>query len=54
MISERVVVDGKRALVVYLNKDMSPADSKDKAALVKLFFNDGTIGFAVKQDDDND
>jgi len=46
----RTEIDGRKATVAYLTKDMNPAEQKD-AELIKIVFDDGEIRFAVPSED---
>lgn len=50
---ERTTIDGKPATVAYLKGDMTPA-SKEDHTHVKVIFDDGTVVFATRKEQDND
>ena len=43
MIRERKIVSGKPATVIYLHADLSPADSKAVADVIKVLFDTGKV-----------
>jgi len=45
---EQQIIDGKKAMVAYINADLKPVD-KDKATLVKAIFDDGTVVFLTPE-----
>jgi hypothetical protein len=57
LMIERTKVEGREAMVAYMDEDWNPVDDKADAALIKIIFDDGEIRFAVpakSEDDENE
>lgn len=50
---EKQTIDGREAMVAYLNQDFTPA-SKDDWYLAKVIFDDGQVVFLRNSEDDEE
>jgi len=50
---ERQTIDGKEAIVAYFTADLQPTD-KDKAAMVKIIYEDGKHVWEMMQEGKNE